>query len=115
MARKNKSGWTTLQCQICGDWVYRFRDKYKEIDDPIVIGKKAIAHQRCFTLNKYRLIALKQDQRDCKSERALRFKTLNSYRKVTELKQSHEAHRKAELAENRRIKVVKKTAQQHTI
>lgn len=107
MGRKKKSSWVTLQCQICGDVIYEFRDSYKKIDDPIIVGKKAIAHSECVSANRARMDGLVHDTPDVEAERFLRFKTLNAYKKLTKLKQDHEAIRKASHASNRKIRVVK--------
>ena len=107
MGRKKKSSWVTLPCQICGDVIYKFRDQYKKIDDPIIVGKKVIAHSECVSANRARIDGLKHDDPDTKAEIFLRFKTLNGYKKLTKLKQDHEAIRRATLASNRKIRVVK--------
>ena len=107
MRRKRKSSWVTLPCQICGDVIYEFREEYKKIDDPIIVGKKAIAHSECVSANRARIDGLRYDNPDVEAERFLRFKTLNAYKKLTKLKQDHEAIRKASLASNRKIRVIK--------
>jgi hypothetical protein len=107
MGTKKKSGWVTLPCAICGALVYSFKDRYKKIDDPIIVGKKVIAHSECVSANRARVDGLVHDNPDTEAERFLRFRTLNGYKKLTKLKQDHEAIRKATLAENRKIRVVK--------
>ena len=107
MGREKKSGWVTLPCQICGGVVYRFKDQCKKIDDPIIVGRKAVAHSECVSANRARMDGLVHDNPDIEAERFLRFKTLNAYKKLTKLKQDHEAIRKATLASNRKIRVVK--------
>lgn len=107
MGRKKKSSWVTLPCQLCGDVIYKFRDQYKKIDDPIIVSKKAIAHSECVSANRARIDGLRHDNPDTEAEKFLRFKTLNAYKKLTKLKQDHEAIRKATLASNSKIRVVK--------
>ena len=107
MGREKKSSWVTLPCQICGDVVYRFKKQHKKINDPIIVGKKVIAHSECVSANRARMDGLVHDNPDVEAERYLRFKTLNAYKKLTTLKQDHEAIRKATLASNRKIRVVK--------
>jgi hypothetical protein len=107
MGREKKSSWVTLPCQVCGDVVYRFKKQHKKINDPIIVGKKVIAHSECVSANRARMDGLVHDNPDVEAERYLRFKTLNAYKKLTTLKQDHEAIRKATLASNRKIRVVK--------
>ena len=107
MGREKESSWVTLPCQICGDVVYRFKKQHRKIDDPIIVGKKAIAHSECVSANRARIDGLKHDNPDTEAEKFLRFKTLNAYKKLTKLKQDHEAIRKATLESNRKIRVVK--------
>jgi hypothetical protein len=107
MGREKKSSWVTLPCQICGDVVYRFKKQHKKINDPIIVGKKVIAHSECVSANRARTDGLLHDNPDIEAEKFLRFKTITAYRKLTKLKQDHEAIRKATLASNRQIRVVK--------